>query len=77
MTKKDRDQLHKTLTITASQLIMGLMKRVTSLRLDAIPCPRDRASIAFGDQRHHPCPREVTSQPTVWNREVMVEDASH
>lgn len=72
-----RTQVDSTnLRIPASQPTVNLLKQLAGLRLDAIPCHRDRGSTAFGDQRHHPGSREVTSRPTAWTREV-VEKASH
>ena len=54
---------------------MSLLKQFLGLRLDAIPSHRDRGSTPFGEQRHHPGTREVTSRPTAWNREVEVEES--
>jgi len=59
------------LTAQASQLTMGFVKQLAGLRLDAIPCHRDRGSTAFSDDRDHPSPREVTSSPTAWRRDVL------
>jgi hypothetical protein len=74
--QKDPKPTAQNLWAPASQPTMGLSKQLAGLRLDAIPSHRDRGSTPFGDQRHHPSTREVTSRPTAWSREV-VEEASH
>lgn len=59
------------LAAQASQPTPEYLRQLAGLRLDAIPCRRDRGNASSGYQRHHPSPREVTSSPAAWRREVV------